>query len=237
MTQFPRRAVEYEDAFEIGAPDGNFLPLAHIDDVDVPVDNEWASHDVSPHAPIDQLVPDPSPDYAIELTTAGGIEITYKTLDERARVKFLAAALWAAATSIDAWFLHANTPPMNALLSVACGLVAALLNLIVVSKPVEIYRSVEIRPDCMIIDRKDVFLVRHLQGWPGFQPGHLGIVLCGVYGTREVEFLSLPTFDEFDRTPQVFAAHLEYAMQQLWTRFTSDPSTAGAPRPSRSKGS
>ena len=51
--------------------------------------------------------------------------------------------------------------------------------------------------------------------WPAFQ----GNVLCGIYGTRFVEYLTLHRFDdEFDRTGDVFKAHLQEAMMQLWTR-------------------
>jgi hypothetical protein len=32
-----------------------------------------------------------------------------------------------------------------------------------------------------------------------------------------VEFLTARRFDEFDRMPEVMAAHLQDAMRQLWT--------------------
>jgi hypothetical protein len=43
-------------------------------------------------------------------------------------------------------------------------------------------------------------------------------ILCGIYGTRFVEYLTIRSFDEFDRGADVFVAHLRDAMQQLWTR-------------------
>ena len=238
MSRFRETTIEYHDAFEIVAPDGAAVPLWAIDDV--------ARSDLSLPIPTDavsgadsaQLVPDPSEDYGIELTAEGGIEITFKTLDERLWLKVRAAIVWLAVSLVDIGVLHAHTPPVDARLSVALGVMAAALNLLIVLKPVEIYRSIEIRPDCMIIDGEDIFLMSQMQEWPSFQPGHLGVYLRGVYGTREVEFLTLPQFDEFDRTPQVFAAHLAYAIEQLWSRATGDPTTAGAPRqPTRSRAS
>ena len=41
-------------------------------------------------------------------------------------------------------------------------------------------------------------------------------VLSGVYGTRFVEYFIVRGLDLYDRTPEVFAAHFEEAMIQLW---------------------
>ena len=41
-------------------------------------------------------------------------------------------------------------------------------------------------------------------------------VLCGVYGTRFVEYLTVHRFDDEDRTPEIIATHLQTAMRQLW---------------------
>ncbi len=55
-------------------------------------------------------------------------------------------------------------------------------------------------------------------GWPAFQPDKEGNqILCGIYGTRFVEYLTVRRFDELDRTPEVFAAHVQDAMRQLWS--------------------
>ena len=102
----------------------------------------------------------------------------------------------------------------------AAWLAAAILNWIIVAKPVEVYRRVEIRPDCLIVEGEEVFRQRFMEGgWPAFRPGLDGTqVLCGIYGTRFVEFLSVRRFDEFDRAPEILAVHLQDAMQQLWNR-------------------
>jgi hypothetical protein len=101
-------------------------------------------------------------------------------------------------------------------LNIACLLAAGIVNWLIVRKPVELYRRVEIRPDGMIIEGAEIFWLRHMEtGWPAFQGG----VLCGIYGNRFVEYLTLQIFDdEFDRTADVFKAHLKEAMMQLWAR-------------------
>jgi hypothetical protein len=97
----------------------------------------------------------------------------------------------------------------------------ALINWLIVRQPVEIYRKVEIRPDCLIIDRKDIFWVEFMEcAWPEFKRnGDDSLVLCGTYGTRLVEYLTIRSFDELDRGTAVFIAHFQDAMQQLWTRI------------------
>jgi hypothetical protein len=56
-------------------------------------------------------------------------------------------------------------------------------------------------------------------GWPTLQPDDEGNQqLCGIYGSRFVEYLTVRRFDELDRMPEVFGAHLQDAMQQLWGR-------------------
>lgn len=71
----------------------------------------------------------------------------------------------------------------------------------------------------MILEGSEVFWTRFMEnGWPAFRPDEEGnFVLCGHYGTRFVEFLTARRFDEFDRMPEVMAAHLQDAMRQLWT--------------------
>jgi hypothetical protein len=98
-----------------------------------------------------------------------------------------------------------------------CHLRSSVINWLIVAKPVELYRRIEIRPDCMIIEEADLFWRRYMEGgWPSFQPDKEGNqVLCGIYGTRFVEYLTVRRFDELDRMPEVIAAHLQDAMRQL----------------------
>jgi hypothetical protein len=45
----------------------------------------------------------------------------------------------------------------NIWINLACLLAVGVLNWLIVAKPVEVYRWVEIRPDCMIIEGADIF--------------------------------------------------------------------------------
>jgi len=44
------------------------------------------------------------------------------------------------------------------------------------------------------------------------------MVICGIYGTRHIEFMTANRRDKSDRTPEVLAADLQAAMEQLWGR-------------------
>jgi hypothetical protein len=142
----------------------------------------------------------------------------YKDLDQRLRHIVWGFFAWTIAAGIEAWFLLYHSPLQNGLLNIACLLAVAFVNLLIVIKPVEIYRGVEIRPDCMIIEGQDIFWVRMMEnGPPAFNSSQEGNqVLSGIYGTRYVEYLTVRRFDEYDRMPEVFAAHLQQGMEQLW---------------------
>jgi hypothetical protein len=103
---------------------------------------------------------------------------------------------------------------------IACLLVIAIVDVFIVAKPVEIYRTLEIRPDCMIVEGADVFWLRYMEdGWPALQQDdRKNLLLCGIYGSRFVEYLAIRRFDQLDRMPEVFAAHLQDAMKQPWGR-------------------
>jgi hypothetical protein len=164
-------------------------------------------------APINFL-PDPYPHYARFLTPQGGIAITYKDLDERFRHRLVRGLLWSGVTLVEAWILFGHASSRNILVNIALLIIAAIVNWQIVKKPVETYRTIEIRPDCMILEESDVFWLRNMEnGWPAFQ----GQTLCGFYGTRYVEYLTVRRFDPLDRMPEVIAAHLQDAMRQLWS--------------------
>lgn len=164
--------------------------------------------------------PDPYVDYARSLTEEGGVLITYKDFDLRLRHTLWRLFAWTTSTGIESWYALRHPPVHSEWVTIACLLAVAIANWIIVAKPVEVYRTVEIRPDCLIIDGADIFWRRYMEGgWPalrGMDDG--GRVLCGIYGTRFVEYLTVPRFDELDRTPEVFAAHLKDAIGQLWMR-------------------
>lgn len=172
------------------------------------------------------LQPDPYLDYGRFLTPEGGILIVYKDLDLRLRYGVLRVLAWSAATGYEAWFLLHHSPVRSGAINLACFFAMMAVNFFIVRQPPELYRTVEIRPDCMIIEGKDVFWLRMMEtGWPAFRPDEDGNqVLSGIYGTRFVEYLTVRRFDEDDRAAEVFAAHLQEAMMQLW----APPEASGA---------
>ena len=164
--------------------------------------------------------PDPYLDYGRYLTDEGGILIIYKDVDVRFRHTLWRLAAWSAFTSIEAIYLGPYAPLADHWLNVAGLISAAVANFFIVRKPVELYRRIEIRSDCMIIEGRDVFWRRYIEGGvPSFQSDKDGNqVLSGIYGTRFVEYLTVRRFDENDRMMEVFAAHLQDAMRQQWSR-------------------
>jgi hypothetical protein len=163
--------------------------------------------------------PDPYVDYARVLTPEGGVKLVYKDLDERLRHTLLRFFLWSSATALEAWILFAHRPALDLWFALACLLAVAIINAFIVAKPIEIYRAIEIRPDCMILEGSEIFWAHKMEaGWPAFRAGGDGsLLLSGVYGTRFVDYLTVRKFDELDRTPEVLASHLQDAMQQLWS--------------------
>jgi len=156
--------------------------------------------------------------YSRQLTPDGSVLFTYRDIDTRLWHTLRRIVLWSAMTSAEGWFLLAPSPAQAgwpAILSVA---VLAVVNWLLVRKPVEVYRTLELRHDCLILDGEDLFWARMMEGgWPGFYPDGSGnLVLCGIYGTRMVEFLTARRFDDHDRMPEVFAAHFAEAVRQLW---------------------
>jgi len=168
------------------------------------------------------IQPNPYVDYGRLLTPEGGVLISYKGIDDRWRHTIWRILAWSVATFVDSYFVFQPANADHKALSLFCLLVAAIINWLIVRKPVEVYRRIEIRPDCMIIDGTDIFWTRQMEGGcPTFRPDSKGNqVLGGIYGTRFVEYLTVPVFDKLDRAPQVFAAHLQEAMNQLWMRPT-----------------
>ena len=186
---------------------------------DAVVPTRERSPDASPSSgPTEFQPPDPYLDYGRFLTEEGGIRILYKDLDERLRHTLWRLFAWTTFTMVEGIFLYDCSPLQNPRISVACFIAVAFINWLVVGLPVEVYRAIEIRPDAMIIDDQDIFWLRFMESLPSFHPDQNGNqVLCGIYGTRFVEFLTVRRFDEYDRMPEIFAAHLQDAMKQLWT--------------------
>jgi hypothetical protein len=163
---------------------------------------------------------DPYLDYGRFLTTEGGILIIYKDLDLRWRHIIWRLSAWTSFTGAEADYAFKLLPTPNPWLVIAVILTVAIINWLIVTKPVELYRRIEIRPDCMIVEGSDVFWARFIEGGlPSCRPDTKdNQIFCGIYGTRFVEYLTIRRFDENDRMPEVMAAHLQDAMHQLWMR-------------------
>lgn len=165
--------------------------------------------------------PDPYVDYSRSLTHEGGILITFKNIDTSLRHTLRRLFLWAGATGGEASYLF-HYPFIHVWTWALCLAAVAWLNWLIVRRPVEIYSRIEIRPDGMVLDGRDIFWTRYMErGWPTFRPDDKGnLLLSGIYGTRHVDYLTVTRTDPrdpFDRTADVLAAHLQDAMQQLWT--------------------
>jgi hypothetical protein len=161
---------------------------------------------------------DPYVDYGRFLTNEGGVLITYKDVDTRWRQTLWRLLAWTAATGAEGWFQFDQIPDHSVSILVICFVAIAAFNWFIVRKPVEVYRRVEIRPDCLILEDAEVFWLAMMEGgWPAFKRDKDGNqVLSGIYGSRFVEYLTARRFDDMDRTPEVFASHLQEAMSQLW---------------------
>jgi hypothetical protein len=167
--------------------------------------------------------PDPYVDYGRWLTPEGGILIAYKDLDQRLRHTLWRIFAWTVSTGFETWFVLTHSPVQSQWINFGCLLLMGLVNGFIVWKAVEVYRTIEITPDAMILEGSDVFWLRMMEnGLPEFKTNEEGhLVLSGIYGTRFVEYLTARRFDEYDRMPEVFAAHLQDAMRQLWATALS----------------
>ena len=161
---------------------------------------------------------DPYVDYGRFLTPEGGILFIYKDIDTRLRHIVWRVLAWTASTGGEAWYVLHHSPVESFRINLVGLLILAVVNWFIVAKPVELYRRVELRPDCMILEGTDIFWLRLMEnGLPTFRLDEDGNrIMYGFYGTRIVEYLTLRRFDDYDGMPEVFAAHLQAAMEQLW---------------------
>lgn len=144
-------------------------------------------------------------DYERILTPQGGILILYK---DRARgwfYMFLRLIAWFVLTGMGAWVLgQCALPPFKALF---WFLIICAVNLFCVTRKIRFRHSVEVQHDRMILDGKHVFWARDIgTNYPELKikdddPSRM--VICGICGTRLVEYMTANRIDDNDRTPEV----------------------------------
>jgi len=162
----------------------------------------------------------PFVDYARILTPEGGILILYRDRATGWLYTLFRVVVWLILTVIEIWLLGKTE-----LTTGQAMLWFAILNgatLFLVTRKIKRRHAVEIRHDRMILDGKHVFWARDIgRNWPQLQkkdgdPEQM--VIAGICGTRFVEYMTANRWDDNDRTPEVLAADLQDAMQQLWGR-------------------
>lgn len=188
--------------------------------------NELARREAATPTADDELQPtldrrSPFSGYARMLTPQGGVLILYRDQYRSLPLTVLRVSAWTVMTWIEGWLIFFESP----LSALQCLLIFALLmfvNWLVVRWKIEVSHSVEIRPDAMIVDGEDVFYAEDFgDNWPALQmkdddPDQM--VICGICGTRFIELMTANRLDENDRTPEVLAADLKAAIEQLWGR-------------------
>jgi hypothetical protein len=202
-----------------------FIPIGV--DFDPRLANELARwEEAAPTAAIDEVYPvvgrrSPFKGYVRMLTPEGGILILYQDQNRSLLLTILRIVAWIVATCIGGWLIVVVSP-LSARQSFYAFALLMLVNWLIVRLPVEASHSVEIRPDGMIVDGTDVFYAEDIgDNWPELQkkdndPDRM--VISGICGTRFIEYMTANRLDENDRTPEVLAADLKAAMEQLWGR-------------------
>ncbi len=159
--------------------------------------------------------------YTRTLTSEGGVLIAYKDLDCRVRYTILRIYTWTVVNGLGAWgvFQHSG---LSTLKGGACLIVLGILTWLIVRMKIEAQHTVEIRPHCMVVDGTDVFRADDIgDNWPELKAKDDApdqATICGICGTRFIEYMTVNRLDENDRTPEVLQADLKNAMEQLWGR-------------------
>jgi hypothetical protein len=195
-------------------------------DFDPRLANELARWERTPATVADEVYPiagrrSPFNGYVRMLTPEGGILILYQDQDRGLFLTILRVFAWITATGTGGWliFFVSSLSTLPSLLTFA---LLMFINLLIVCQTVEVSHSVEIRPDAMIVDGEDVFYAQDIgDTWPELQmkdddPDRM--VISGICGVRFIEYMTVNRLDENDRTPEVLAADLKAAMEQLWGR-------------------
>ena len=159
--------------------------------------------------------------YTRILTPEGGILIFYRDQALGLIWTALRVFTWLVAVGTSGWFVFVYGDLQSTSGFATFALLSILITLIV-RRRIKVSHTVEIRPDAMIVDGKDVFYAEDIgDNWPELEmkdndPDQMTI--CGICGTRFIEFVTANRLDRNDRTPEVLEADLKAAMEQLWGR-------------------
>jgi hypothetical protein len=159
--------------------------------------------------------------YTRTLTAEGGVLIYYRDQLRSPALAFLRFFAGTTATGLCAWLIDTKTSWTSGQSLLIFGVTTFLITLLV-RRRFSVSHSVEIRPDAMILDGEDVFPANEIgDNWPQLQmkygdPDQL--VICGISGTRLIDYMTVNRWDKYDRTPEILEADLKIAMEQLWGR-------------------
>jgi hypothetical protein len=195
-------------------------------DFDPRLANELARWERTPATVADEVHPiasrrNPFNGYVRMLTPEGGILIFYKDQDRGLFLTILRVFTWITATGTGGWLIF-FVSSLSTLPSLLIFALLMFVNLLIVCRTFEVSHSVEIRPDAMIVDGEDAFYAEDIgDNWPELQmkdddPDRM--VICGICGTRFIEYMTANRLDKNDRTPELLAADLQAAIEQLWGR-------------------
>jgi hypothetical protein len=164
--------------------------------------------------------PSPFADYSRHLSPEGGILIAYKDIDRSLGYALLRGFAWIVSTGVSARIIFSWR--LSLLSACGCLLALAFLTAVIVRIKFEVKHTIEIRPDGMIVDGADFFALSDIgTNWPSLEmiddnPDRM--IIKGICGTRIIEYSTANRVDSSDGMPEVLAADLEDAMEQLWGR-------------------
>jgi uncharacterized membrane protein len=164
---------------------------------------------------------DPFNFYVRMLTPQGGILILYKDQYRSLPLTILRVAAWIMMMWIGGWLIFRESS-LSVLQCLVAFALLMFISALIARCRIEVSHSVEIRPDCMIVDGEDVFYAQDIgDNWPQLQmkdddPDRM--VICGICGTRFIEYMTANRLDKNDRTPERLAAYLQAAIEQLCGR-------------------
>jgi hypothetical protein len=170
--------------------------------------------------------PDPFNGYSRTLTFRGGFRIAYEDQAASGLLDALRFLSGITLMGFAGWGLFVCSP-LSLLGCLVAFVPTASLIYFGVTRPIRVAHSIEIHPDGLIIDDREFFSLAAIgENWPQLQmkgDNENRYVLCGVCGTRFIEYATANRIDKTDRTPERLAQDLEIAMEQLWGRHSENP--------------